>query len=391
MLAIVGIVLVTTLRYDLKVVFVGGKACTDGNTIVLPSLPERLGELGLILLRGYSDHEIAHILHTDFDAVRHAFKGLEDGALKAMWNSIEDLRIERRHGADFYGARVNMEALANDVLEEADLSHPLMWLFIEGRRHVCGYDLKGASYDGIVRKIWGDDVYERIAALKDTGEAMALARVMVEAYGKRRDEPFPEPQGEGSQQEGGKAEGGEGGGPSREDSCEETCGMERRSVGLPGIDDAVDPLERVRERLESLHAEAIQRGDYLVYDRSLDSLEPMSEAVETAEYERLKESLGTLNAMGDRVRGLFLARTASRWINGRERGRLDPRALARVETGCRSVFREKTTSRERDTAVSLLIDFSASMGGGHRGLPLEQAMKAAVFLLECLEGSGIAT
>ena len=47
--------------YGVHVRIGGADACTDGNMIQLPSLPVDCGEELLLLVRGFIDHESAHI------------------------------------------------------------------------------------------------------------------------------------------------------------------------------------------------------------------------------------------------------------------------------------------------------------------------------------------
>ena len=56
--------------YGVHVRIGGSDACTDGNMIQLPSLPVDCGEELLLLVRGFIDHESAHIRYTDFKAFR---------------------------------------------------------------------------------------------------------------------------------------------------------------------------------------------------------------------------------------------------------------------------------------------------------------------------------
>ena len=55
-------------RYGVEVVIDGDTACTDGHTIYLPSLPLDSDESLLVQVRGFIDHESAHIRFTDFEA-----------------------------------------------------------------------------------------------------------------------------------------------------------------------------------------------------------------------------------------------------------------------------------------------------------------------------------
>ena len=59
-------------KKSVNVVFQGEQACTDGSTIILPSL-DLTGDVSdstADVIRGYVDHEAGHVRHTDFDALQ---------------------------------------------------------------------------------------------------------------------------------------------------------------------------------------------------------------------------------------------------------------------------------------------------------------------------------
>ncbi len=458
-------------KYNVNVVFRGSKAYTDGRTIVLPALPEALEESDMRVARGYGDHEVGHVKHTDFEALR-AQVG-EDKKLHTVWNYLEDLMIERKQSEEFPGARDNMNFLVNWLVEngELDLSHPLMKLFIEGRRALCGYDIPALpSYRKELESIFGANLFEKLARASSTQDNIDHARKLIGSYereeeqngqSERKEEQQSEEdsenydeeqsndgqneasdekeneeeqsddgQGEASDEEeqsgsgsgddeeskeeqseesdDGQNDDGNGSGEESkssdingepegydEEAGDEEHGEEsksalcegRKSSKRPELEDAEDPYSKIRDYIEGKHVEALQSSkEYMVYSREKDVLEPMEEAKTLGSYNKLKAELGSLNALRGKVQSLFLARTQSRWQNDREEGRINPRALAKLITGSSNrIFREKFTSKDRDTAVSFLVDYSGSM----KGHPLECAMKAAVCFLEALDGSKV--
>ena len=435
-------------RYDINVLFRGSRAYTDNKTIVLPALPENLTHKDKMMARGYNGHERGHIRHTDFNVLSQTFPDdnltPEEKKLHTTWNYLEDIWIEREEGSEYVGEKKNMNFLANEVIKESDMKHPYMKLFVEGRRHVCGYDLDGPSYLDDVKKIFGADIIDRIRALNNTQDTMDMARDVVGIYENFQNQNRQDPQagipgegdgvgneksqnqkakgkgkskaegdesdedgdgngkskGEGDEGDGagGQSEGGEdgedgdqgNGGQGKGDKEDgqdgdgdgegegedgDSKGDPRKGYGntfstadgmpvAPKIEDAKDPFDGVREYLERAHDKAIaDPNEYVIYDKSEDRLEPMREAFNLIEYNNLKQTLGAFNAMRGKVQSLFMARTQSRWIGGREEGRINPKALSRVKAGYKDVFREKWNSIDRDTAVTFLVDFSGSMTG----------------------------
>jgi hypothetical protein len=94
--------------YGVVVEIGGANAYTDGRTIRLPSLPAIEDPDFLGLVRGYIDHEAAHIRHTDTEAMsRELLSPLE----KHVWNTFEDWRVERELARLFPGCASNFRWL----------------------------------------------------------------------------------------------------------------------------------------------------------------------------------------------------------------------------------------------------------------------------------------
>ena len=58
-------------KNNVRVVFKGNDAKTDGETIYLPSLDANtdVDENTQAIMRGYTDHEAGHVRHSDFEAL----------------------------------------------------------------------------------------------------------------------------------------------------------------------------------------------------------------------------------------------------------------------------------------------------------------------------------
>ncbi|MDX9860876.1 MAG: VWA domain-containing protein [Rhodospirillales bacterium] len=94
--------------YGVTVEIGGRDAFTTGRTIRLPSLPAEADPSFLGLVRGYIDHESAHVRHTDFEAItKEAVSPLE----RHIWNCFEDWRVEELLAGRFPGCRQNFRWL----------------------------------------------------------------------------------------------------------------------------------------------------------------------------------------------------------------------------------------------------------------------------------------
>ena len=95
-------------RYGVTVEIGGSEAYTDGKTIHLPALPLDSEPELITMIRGFLDHESAHIRETDFGVLKQAqlipFQ-------HNLFNILEDYRVEERLSARYPGCRGNFRHL----------------------------------------------------------------------------------------------------------------------------------------------------------------------------------------------------------------------------------------------------------------------------------------
>lgn len=123
--------------YGIKVKVGGTQAFTNGSTINIPSFSPEGDPTFLGLVRGYIDHEAAHIRYTDFECLQQVTTPLE----KHVWNILEDWRVESKLAELFPGCRQNFNWLIKHVFlregpETKDLkpeSLILNWLLLTVR------------------------------------------------------------------------------------------------------------------------------------------------------------------------------------------------------------------------------------------------------------------
>ena len=108
-------------RYGVKVTVSGDGAYStvtpmrkNGRTVYVPeiNIPAEIRKPSpeaMVLMRGYLDHEAAHVRWSDWEAVAQTGG---DRYLKHMLNVIEDVRVERLMGAAFAGAKQNLRDIA---------------------------------------------------------------------------------------------------------------------------------------------------------------------------------------------------------------------------------------------------------------------------------------
>ena len=200
-------------NYGINLVFKGTQAMTDGKTIYLPSLPPEIDENDEMKVRGYCDHEVSHLLETEIELFKRV--GKEGGkTLFDVTNLIEDLRCERLMGKKYPGAKVNMQKTAqmlhNENVKKYGMSktceHILAKVWIEGRRHNCGYEIDAPDMTAMIKKTFGADFFDRLRKLKSTQDSMELAQEMI----KKATEPWEMPRDFEFGESEDKCEGGSG-------------------------------------------------------------------------------------------------------------------------------------------------------------------------------------
>ncbi|MDU1354906.1 MAG: cobalamin biosynthesis protein CobT, partial [Citrobacter freundii] len=97
---------------NIPVIERGDKAYVEYNKageplcICIPSIPDDASDKFLMAIRGFIDHEVAHVLFTD-----------STKATSFVWNAVEDTFIERKMGEMFKGSRANLINTQKHVID----------------------------------------------------------------------------------------------------------------------------------------------------------------------------------------------------------------------------------------------------------------------------------
>ena len=237
-------------KQSVNVVFQGEQACTDGSTIILPSL-DLTGDVSdgtADVIRGYVDHEAGHVRHTDFDALQvfgQECLRTKNNLLRAIHNALEDVWLERRVIEEYPGAQRNLVATSDAVNQEFLDNVPagdarlrddkfvsavaLTW---EGRKDYGG-DTCGQCLDLLDAELRAalENWVSAVGGCKTTTDVIALAREVERQLrtGEHREQPQQpqgQPDGDGQQSADGEGDAemrepdgdtsGDGGKPSGE-------------------------------------------------------------------------------------------------------------------------------------------------------------------------------
>ena len=405
-------------------------ACTDGKTIFLPQLTAATTINDYKRLRHFVTHEVDHVLYSDFDSLQEHKLNPKDSLLGAIWNCLEDHRIEWLGDREYEGDRlcnndVNAESIeslvqkvrSRAIPEEASAQFmPLIaWSHgVAADYHPSMHQLKGdmdssvpAAGKKYLEKMEAGnyaDVLRNIRTIEDAKEGTAATLALAERLFKEVYEQDPEKEKERAKEQAKGNEGGDGkskgkgagkpapakegkdgssaaGGDKKEEG-EEKEAPRLEADYTPMLADPHNPDDEgtsVRLRYDKPHARydyvPAQQDDYQCIDHtkgSGSSARWKGEIVDTLSH--------TSQGFAHRVRTLLQIRARNHYQYGLKQGKLHQSSLARIVVDApgynERVFKRKTQSNVLDCAVTLLVDQSGSM----RSSAYKHAAAAAVML-----------
>ncbi len=170
-------------RKDVRVIFAGSEAHTNGETVVLPALPSMadVTEQQAMVIRGYRDHEAMHVRCTDTSPARLTQLGQlkADSMLFDLTQYCEDIRIENAGIQEYAGMKLNlsalMEAASYRVGERLKMEGPLP----EVLKRIPLAKQYGVAIQALARKKIGENIgfYEEFLQHVDP-RVLALAERM---------------------------------------------------------------------------------------------------------------------------------------------------------------------------------------------------------------------
>ena len=422
-------------KKDIRVVFQGDDAKTNGSTIVLPSLSQDkdVDMENQLIMRGYVDHEAGHVKHTNHTAVKklHA-EG--DEMVCHIANAIEDVWLERRVIDEYDGAKKNLSAVSQAVSQGCLDSHDEddeLWgqdknvapvaLTWAGRGDYGGEAAKeclSRISPDLRRAI--DGWVTAIDASKGTSDNIAIAKVIAnelreESY---KDEEEHDGDGGGEEEHTDDDHDGAGGDEGDEGEIEgdESEGGEETYRSRTGEveDDATDLSKEEFEPMKADMSEMIMdrlKVDGLISDRDDGSYKALTTAHDkfhhrtddrdkyrfhggqwlkmggAGDYDGIALGMaGYINVMRRKLERAILSKANRDWDTGREEGRIDSKRLVSAVAGRIDVFKDRIDQPEMDTALCVLVDLSGSMYGE----PAKVASECVVAIAESIDRTGVA-
>ena len=412
-------------RYGVTVRIGGTEAYTDGTVIQLPSLPAQCDDTFNGLVRGFVDHEAAHIRHTDFTVCKQTRSALE----KHIWNTFEDWRVENAMAAIYPGCRGNFRWLIRHcfldtppVVHDDKATLILDWLLLTVR----SWDVPelGAHCETLAcamdrRWPWLRLHLEAILhAMRkhcpDSAACLDYARQIMDVLTSAA---WAQGHGQGNAQDAatqpggtaGNAKGNSGkttqaGPPPETDRTMHTQGEPDGSPSScpPGNRPFSIPFSSTPEEADALKNLLALSGDALPADMGTRigsalalpvQTEPAKAATVVAREgykfisvlapEAVREARRATSGMAARFHGLLQAAHLTRSGHAR-RGRLDTRNLHKVAAHDPRLFLRHIQRPGINTAVHILLDCSGSMRKR-----IDLAVQATYAVAKALEQTGI--
>lgn len=352
--------------------------------INLPALSDTADEGLVRAAQGFLDHEVAHALFTDFQAVIQA--GKEDMVLKNLHNLVEDTFIERRMAERYRGSEFNLEETRKFVLDRfvepewakaRDSGDPLTMLSTllmpvmrawAGQPSMIAY--MADKWDLIAEPLKEiEDLAPRVRAVSDSWESLEVARELLRRIHDA---------------------GWSVAASASMDACIEGEGGAYRPSGDEAVFGQIrDYNGAVAEALSHEAEIAADAAPWQVFTRDFDRITPYepSRSDHSSEVAAMRAQTDSLvGPMAREIERLIQARRRIVWRGGLKRGRLNPSALHRLAVDDTRVFRRRDEHRALDTAIEIVVDLSGSMAGPK----IWTACAAAMAMAETLERCAVA-
>ncbi len=393
----------------------------------LPEPPRKLSARDAAILRGNADSMALRL--ACHDPAIHRKMAPESQAARALFDSVEQARVEAIGSNRMSGVATNLTAMLEDKFHKAKFSEvtdradaPLE----EAVAMIVRERLTGQAPPVAAEKLvslWRDFVEERAGAdldkLSNTIEDQrgfakniqhllaSLDMAQESAFNQEDDDSDDDNDEENAddQQQQGEADdnqSSQGIEMQESDDAEhdqlegamETADAPASDMPDEGdIGDADEPSESSRPPQMSPHERTL--NDYKAWTAKFDETITAEDLCDPEELERLRAYLdkqlsqlqGVVGRLANRLQRRLLAQQNRSWEFDQEEGMLDPVRLPRIIIDPfqpLSFKREKDTNF-RDTVVTLLLDNSGSM----RGRPITVAATCADILARTLERCGV--
>jgi|LakMenEpi03Aug12_release.lakeMendotaPanAssembly.Ray.scaffolds.fasta_scaffold02732_2 hypothetical protein len=377
-----------SLQFGIRVVWKSGECKTDGNTIYLPTLPSDAPSELLAAVHGFLDHETAHVLFTDFKAIKERTPTPTATQFHCI-NVIEDNRVEAAVCRLFPGSVTNLAA-SNDWMVPKIRQN---WQNINQFMRACTAYGNFVAY-GKYTDFWMHTVDEQTKLLVDkcvdavgpvanivsTDLAIEAGFRMFEVlkeYAEEEEEDRKKREKQKSKQTATIEAGGtpSSSQPVSQDQLGELLGQEAAAL-----------VSKSGKNATGYKHDADSDKTYIVFSTADDTVKPFPDVAVALNGQKLQRIRDThkavTNVLRTRLVNSLRAQARRRWVGSKEEGKVDSRKLYRSVLGTdNAVYKQLANRLHIDTAVCLAIDHSGSMVGRK----LDLAGTAAIVLGDVLD------
>jgi cobaltochelatase CobT len=409
----------------LEITFGAPLAEIDNGSLRLPEPPPLRDQESIKAFRGTADFLAFRILCHNTES--HARMAPASPEARAIFEAMEDARIEAVGAASYPGAARNIECSLSQMLIKQKLDQvkkaedvPLSVLLqLIARERLSGRKPPKAAEKMMklrredMLKAIGDDLFDQLS--KNLGDQKNYARIVRDMMQKMNLDPaqsdLSEEQPDNSQgneeqdgqtpeqkpQDASESETTASTGTAEQDSASESMvgqeefdnlSQENQDSDAQGGDD-----ETTRRRKKN--TDDGPNAGYKVYTTQFDETVKAQELCDREELEKLRKILdrqlthmqGIITRLANRLQRKLMAQQQRAWNFDLEEGILDSSRLARIiaNPAWPASYKQESDIQFKDTVVSLLIDNSGSM----RGRPITIAAMSTDILARTLERCGV--
>jgi Mg-chelatase subunit ChlD len=351
-------------KHGVEVLIGGGQACTDGNTVHLPSLPPEDREAAVLGL-GYLFHETNHIRRTDFSVE----KG--EGLVGALTNALEDIRVDGLGHAEYAGGHQVEEQLVEAMLRRNEARRPhagdhparvlenyVMWrlehdvLGIETAREIA------LESETLFREVFPPGTATKLDGLmftvRDCDSTAAVSALAQRIAAMLAAEANDEEKKPGAGQAPPPGHNGGNVPPAAPSPM-------RQALEAGADDHAQDLGQMVAQALDAKARDA---------DPNASIAMPTGVSFEPAKQKKGRNMTfqfdvrSATNALRQRTAGLLQSESFCRRLPAMSGRRLDAKRMYRARNGDGRIFRRVEEGITTDTAIQVLVDRSGSTSGG---------------------------
>lgn len=350
-------------KHGFNVIFEAGATPSvnlDTKTLTLPVFPEEVDMKTLNMLRGYTDHELGHVIYTDETVPlnKETFAG-------DIQNVLEDGRIERELGKRYRGCKYNLEYTSDqheseiisklqqtDNMQTRDLINALLLskrLTYGQPARAAARNLEGGALDIVLRH------EEELRNLSSTKEARDMSQTLYEELKEYINEMESPDECECE---------GEGG-------CEGECSEEL--IDKVSMQDVGDWMKKALQHSCDDGSEGYTYRAFKDEDRII--------VVPASDDNNVTESLCTNIGVAQNKLISILQTEKPILSRYQQEGIIDDRRVGMTVFNEDKIFLKRRRRVGLDSSFCILLDLSASM----RYEKIDTAMQMAIFFVRVLE------